>query len=149
MRGNNNSNGGTLRITNGNLSEDSRNSSTGGPEGARERVHGNRAGRGKRRRSRNDEKNRHGRCDYCRNSTEHGCHDCPLRHSHQEKDDAYDVNVVHSSVPNGNVFPMRGAPTFRPLIEHPIERLLFGCMLTTARVVDKLTTTCRCKKDLR
>ena len=36
--------------------------------------------------------------------------------------------MLHRSVPNGNVFPMRGVPTFRSLIEHPIERVLSGCV---------------------
>ena len=45
----------------------------------------------------NDGKNRHSRCNYCRNSTDHGWHDCPLRHSHQESDDTYHVNAAQVS----------------------------------------------------
>ena len=93
-RGNNNNGGYTPRNTNGNLSEDS---SSSRQESARERRHGNRAGRGGRRRNRNDGKDRHGRYNYCRNSTEYGWHDCPLRHSHQESDDTYHVNAAQVS----------------------------------------------------
>ena len=59
-RGNNNNGGYTSRNTNGNLSEDSNSSRS---KSARERRHGNRTGRGGRRRNRNDGKNRHGRCN--------------------------------------------------------------------------------------
>ena len=93
-RSNNNNGGYTSRNTNRNLSE---NSYSSRPENARDRRHGNRAGRGGRRRNRDDGKNRHGRCNYCRNSTEHGWHDCPLRHSHQESDGTYHVNAAQVS----------------------------------------------------
>ena len=84
-RGKNNNGGYTSSTTNGNSSKDSNSSR---PESARERRHGNRAGRGGRRRNRNDGKNHHGRCNYCRISTEHGLHYSPLRHSNQERDGA-------------------------------------------------------------
>ena len=93
-RSNNNNGGYTSRNTNGNLSEYSNSSRS---ESARERRHGNRAGRGGRWRNRNDGKNRHGRCNYCRNSTEHGWHGCPLRHSHQESEGTYHVSAAQVS----------------------------------------------------
>ena len=75
-------NGGyTSTNLNGNSYE---NNNTGGTGGGRGRGRGNRA-RGRRGRGRNDGKDRHGRCNYYRNSTEHGWHDCPLRHSHQQR----------------------------------------------------------------
>ena len=64
-------------------------------------MHGNRASRGGRRRNRNDGNNRHGRCNYCRNFTEHGWQDCPLRHSHQKSDDTYHVNAANVSSQRG------------------------------------------------
>ena len=93
-RGNNNNGGYTSRNTDGNLSEDSNSSR---PESARGRKHGSRADRGGRRRYRNDGKNRHGRCNYYRNSTEHGWHGGPLRHWHQESNDTYHVNAAQVS----------------------------------------------------
>ena len=89
-RGNNNSGGYTLRNSNGTLFEDSN---------LGRKVHANvgtanRAGRRERRRNHHDGKNRHGRCNYCQNSTEHGWHDCPLRLSHQESGGTYHVNTA-------------------------------------------------------
>ena len=42
--------------------------------------------------------------------------------------------MLHRSVPNGNIFLMRGAPKSRQSLENPIQRA-FG-LLTAAIVVD-------------
>ena len=68
----NNNNGGYMSMhSNGNSSDDTNHHS----------------GRGGCERGRNNGKNRHGRCRYCRDSTEHGWHDYHLRLSHQQSDD--------------------------------------------------------------
>ena len=91
-----NNNGGYMS-TNPNRNSNRDNSYAGGTNGGRGRGRGSHSGRGGRGSGRNDGKNRHGRCNYCRNSTEHGWHDCPLHHSYQESDDTYHVNAAQVS----------------------------------------------------
>ena len=59
-------------------------------------------GRVGRRRGRNDGKNRHGLCNYCRNPTEHGWNDRPFRLSHQQTGETHHANatqvIFHSGI---------------------------------------------------
>ena len=74
------------------------NSYAGGANGGRGRGHGNQNyGRGGRARGRNDGRNHHGRCHYCRKSTEHGWNDFTLRLSHQHQDETQHANAIQAS----------------------------------------------------
>ena len=100
-RGNGNTSGSTISYkrnndhtstSNGNSSD---NSNADRREDVSEKSHKKQAsGRGGRQRGQNNAKNRHGRCNYCRNSTEHGRHDCPIRLSHQQSDDTQHANAA-------------------------------------------------------
>ena len=92
-RGNNNNGGYTSTNSNGNSYDKS---NAGGTSGGRGRGRGNQA-RVRRGRGRIDGQNRHGRCNYCRNSTEHGWYDCPLRFSHQQTDETQHAKASHVS----------------------------------------------------
>ena len=56
-------------------------------------------GRGGRERGRMYGNNRHGRSSYCRNSTEHGWHGCPLRLSPHQQSDKTGGAVGEDNVP--------------------------------------------------
>ena len=87
-----NSNGGFN--SNGNLHGGN---SIGNAQGARGRGRGNQAsGRGRGPGQDNGQYHRE-RCRYCHNSTEYGCHNCPLRLSHEGEDAKEQVNVVQES----------------------------------------------------
>ena len=94
-RGNNNNGGYTSTNSNGNSFDSS---NAGGKGGGRGKGRGNQA-RGRFGRGRSDGKNRHSRRNYCRNSTEHGWHDRPLRLSHQQTDKTQHAhaNATHIS----------------------------------------------------
>ena len=88
----NNINDDHTSTSNGNSSD---NSNADRREDVSEKSHKKQAsGRGGRQRGQNNAKNRHGRCNYCRNPTEHGWHDCPLRLSHQQSDDTQNANAA-------------------------------------------------------
>ena len=93
-RGNGNTSGSTIsyKRNNDHTSTSNGNSSDGSNAGRRryssEFTHSNQGSvRGGRRWGRKYGKNVHGRCSYCRNSTEHSWHDCLLRLSHQQSHD--------------------------------------------------------------
>ena len=69
----------------------------GGTGGGRGRGRGNQA-RVRRGRGRIDGQNRHGRCNYCRSSTEHGWHDGPFA-SRTNKLMKLNMLVLHTLVP--------------------------------------------------